>query len=107
MLPRFRGILTAMSVVDQIAVDAEQERIQAEQLVSAIPLIPEVQRIDVELYTDNTGDPSFQLVFHIRPKVRMDQKFIRKFNQFAGLVQTSILHSDLRRFPYTRLKRAA
>ena len=85
-----------------------QEMQEAERLVATVPLIPEVSAINVELYTDNTGDPSFQLIFHIRPDVATESsEFIRRFLDFAAVVQTKILHSNLRRFPYTKLEQAA
>jgi hypothetical protein len=83
------------------------DKAEAERLIATVPLIPEVQRIDVELYTDNTGDPAFQLLFRVRADVVVDKDFIKKFNDFAGIVQTKILHSDLHRFPYSRLKQEA
>ena len=86
---------------------AQQDKLQAEELVAAVPLMDEVQRIDVELYTDNTGDPAFQLLFYVKPDVEIDRQFIRRFNEYAGTVQTRILHSDINRFPHARLKRAA
>ncbi|HEY1994135.1 MAG TPA: hypothetical protein VGG81_07010 [Edaphobacter sp.] len=89
-------------------VDNEQlDKATAEQLISTIPLIPEVESIDVQLYTDHDGDPSFQLIFHVRREVQVDKAFIRRYVDFTGLVQTKILHSDLNRFPYTRLEQAA
>jgi hypothetical protein len=92
-----------MNTIDK----AEQDKSQAQQIIAAIPLIPEVQGIDVELYTDNTGDPAFQLIFLVRPNVEVGEEFIKRFNGFAREVQTKILHSDLQRFPYTRIKQVA
>ncbi len=85
----------------------QQDREKAEQIIAAIPRMPEISKIDVELYTDHTGDPSFQLVFHVRSGVAVDKEFITRFNRYTATVQTGILHSDLNRFPYTRLKQAA
>ena len=86
---------------DQIA------KAKGEQLISAIPLIPEVEAIGVEPYLDHTGDRALQLTFHLRRGVAVDDAFFEKFHPFKALVQTRILHSDLERFPYTRLEKAA
>jgi hypothetical protein len=83
------------------------DKAKAEELISEVELIPEVKSIDVELYTDHTGDPSFQLVFGLREDVLVDSVFMKRFLQFERQVQTKILHSDLNRFPYTKLKRTA
>jgi len=90
------------------AIDSEQlDKAKAEELISTVPLIPEVESIDVELYTDNTGDPSFQLIFHVRQGVSVDREFMPRFLKFSAAVQTKILHSDINRFPYTRIVKAA
>jgi len=83
------------------------EKEKARQIVAEVPLIPEVQSIDVELYTDNTGDPALQLIFRIKPEVEVDGTFIKRFNTFAATVQTRILHSDIPRFPYARIRQVA
>jgi hypothetical protein len=83
------------------------DKAKAEELIATIPLIPEVERIEVELDNDHAGDPSFQLLFHVRREIDVDKTFIRRYIDFAGLVQTRILHSDLSRFPYTRMEQAA
>jgi hypothetical protein len=89
-------------------IDNEQlAKAKAEELISTIPLMPEVEAIDVELYTDNTGDPSFQLLFHVRKGVTVDREFMPRFLKFSAAVQTKILHSDINRFPYTRIVQAA
>jgi hypothetical protein len=90
------------------AIDNEQlDKAKAEELISTVPLIPEVESIDVELYEDHTGDPSFQLIFHVRPEVKIDDAFMDRFLEFSAIVQTKILHSDLNRFPYKRIEQAA
>ncbi len=89
-------------------VDTSQlDKAKAEELIAAIPLMPELESIDVELYTDNTGDPAFRLIFRVRRDVKIDEIFIDRFIQFSAIVQTRILHSNLNRFPYTRLEQAA
>jgi hypothetical protein len=87
--------------------NGQLDKAKAEELISTIPLIPEVERIEVELYTDHDGDPAFQLIFHVRREVEVDKAFIRRYIDFSGVFETKILHSDLNRFPYTRLEQAA
>jgi len=84
-----------------------QAQEKAEQIVASIPLLPEVDGVDVKPYTDNTGDDALQLVFRLRPGILVDQEFIKRFNEYSGRVQTAILHSGVNRFPYTRLKEVA
>jgi hypothetical protein len=90
------------------AIDNEQlDKAKAEELISTIPLMPEVESIDVELYQDHSGDPSFQLVFHVKRTVQLDDAFMDRFLDFSATVQTKILHSDLNRFPYKRIEQTA
>ncbi len=90
------------------ALDNEQlDKAKAEELISTIPLIPEVESIDVELYTDHTGDAAFRLIFNVRKDVKVDREFMRHFLKFSFIVETAILHSGIDRFPYTRIKQAA
>lgn len=84
-----------------------EDKAAAEKLVASVPLMPEIDSVDVELYTDHTGDPSFQLIFHLKPGVDPTNEFLDRFLDYKEIVQTKILHSDLGRFPYTRLKEAA
>lgn len=91
-----------------VATDNEQvDKAKAEELISTIPLMPEVKSIDVELYTDHTGDPAFRLIFLVRGDVKIDSSFMDRFLRFSAIVQTAILHSGLNRFPYTRIVQAA
>jgi hypothetical protein len=90
------------------AIDNSQlDKAEAEKIVASVSLIPEVERIDVNLYTDHTGDPAFQLVFRLRRDVQVDDSFMRRFIDFSSGIQRRILDSDLNRFPYTRLEQAA
>jgi len=83
------------------------DKAKAEEIISKVELIPEVASIDVELYTDHTGDPAFELTFWLRKDVASDPEFSLRLLEFSRKVQFKILHSDLNRFPYTKLKRAA
>ena len=86
---------------DQVA------KARAEELISDIALMPGITGIRVEPYTDNTGDPSLQITFWFDENIKLDDSFMDRFLEFSGKIQTRILHSDLNRFPYTRLERAA
>ena len=90
-----------------MAGEEQNDVLEARRLIATVPLIPEVEKIDVELYTDNTGDPALELLFRVKTGVEVDRAFIRRFNEFAGRVQTVILHSQITRFPYARLRQAA
>lgn len=83
------------------------DKAKAEEIISKIELIPEVQSIDVEVYTDHTGDPSFQVVFNLRKGLKHDQAFHERLADFSQQVQIKILHSDLNRFPYPKIRSAA
>jgi hypothetical protein len=85
----------------------QAEKTLAEQFVAETPKMPGVERITVELGNDQTGDPAMWLVFHLQPGVVVSSDWARRFNEYAAVIQTKILHSGLRRFPYTRLEPAA
>lgn len=87
--------------------DAQLDKAKAEELIRSIPRMPEVESVSVELYTDHTGDPAFQLVFRVRRDVQVDREFIGRFLEYSAKLQTQILHSELGRFPYTRIEQAA
>ena len=93
-----------MTVEDQ---KAQEDIAEAERLIADVPLIPELEYTRVELYTDHTGDPSFQIVLRIRSGVDPDPEFIKRLVDFIKSIQIRILHSNLQRFPYTRVEEAA
>jgi hypothetical protein len=84
---------------------AEKEK--AEQFIAETPLMDGIENVRVELGEDHTGDPAMWLVFRLRPDLNFDQEMARRFNEYAAVIQTKILHSGLTRFPYTRLEQAA
>ena len=84
---------------------AEKEK--AEQFIAETPLMDGIENVRVELGEDHTGDPAMWLVFRLRPDLNFDQEMARRFNEYAAVIQTKILHSGLTRFPYARLEQAA
>ncbi len=84
---------------------AEKEK--AEQFIAETPLMDGIENVRVELGEDQTGDPAMWLVFRLRHDLKFDQEMARRFNEYAAVIQTKILHSGLTRFPYTRLEQAA
>jgi hypothetical protein len=84
---------------------AEKEK--AEQFIAETPLMDGIENVRVELGEDQTGDPAMWLVFRLRPDLNFDREMARRFNEYAAVIQTKILHSGLTRFPYTRLEQAA
>jgi hypothetical protein len=80
------------------------EKEKAEQFIAETPLMEGIENVRVELGEDQTGDPAMWLVFRLRPDVKFDQEMARRFNEYAAVIQTKILHSGLTRFPYTRLE---
>jgi hypothetical protein len=84
---------------------AEKEK--AEQFIAETPLMDGIENVRVELGEDQTGDPAMWLVFRLRSDLKFDQEMARRFNEYAAVIQTKILHSGLTRFPYTRLEQAA
>jgi len=85
----------------------ELEKAKAEQFIAETPRMPGVEDVRVELGEDHTGDPAMWLVFRLAPDLKFDRVSAREFNEYAGVIQTKILHSGLIRFPYTRVERAA
>lgn len=83
------------------------EKQQAQQLISSMKLMSELQEVNVETGSDWTGDPALYLTFRMKHDVNIDTELIKRFNMFAGEVQTKLLHSGIRRFPYTLLEQAA
>jgi hypothetical protein len=55
--------------------EEQKEISEAKRLIATVPLIAEVEAIEVELYTDNTGDPAFELLFRIKSDVEVDRPF--------------------------------
>jgi hypothetical protein len=84
---------------------AEKEK--AEQFIAETPLMEGIENVRVELGEDQTGDPAMWLVFRLRPDLKFDEEMARRFNEYAAVIQTKILHGGLTRFPYTRLEQAA
>ena len=84
---------------------AEKEK--AEQFIAETPLMDGIENVRVELGEDQTGDPAMWLVFRLRRDLKFDREMAQRFNEYAAVIQTKILHSGLTRFPYTRLEQAA
>jgi hypothetical protein len=83
------------------------EKAKAEQFVAETPLMDGIESIRVELGEDQTGDPAMWLVFRLQSDLKFDRETVRRFNDYAAIIQTKILHSGLKRFPYTRVERVA
>ncbi len=85
----------------------QAERQRAEQFIAETPRINGVDSVRVELGEDSTGHPAMWLVFHLERNLNVDYDWARRFNEYAAVIQTKILHNDPKRFPYTRLEHAA
>jgi hypothetical protein len=89
-------------------VDSGQlDKVKAEQLIAETPLMDGVEEVRVELGEDWTGDPAMWLIFRLRKDIEFDSRMVRKFNEYAAIIQTKILESDISRFPFKRLERVA
>jgi hypothetical protein len=84
--------------------EARIEKAKAEQLIAESPIIDVVENYRVELGEDQTGDPAMWLVFRLKPGTNFDTVTADRFIDYAGAIQTKIIHSGLKRFPYTRLE---
>lgn len=88
-----------------VAEDQDQlEKHRVEQFIAESPSMAGLDRISVEFGDDQSGDPALWLVFHLAPKGVVDKHWARRSNEYAATIQTSILHSEIKRFPYTRLE---
>jgi hypothetical protein len=83
---------------------AQIEKAKAEQFIAETPMMEEVEDANVELGEDHSGDPAMWLVFRLRSDAKFDLDMAGRFNDYAAIIQTKILHAGLRRFPYTRLE---
>lgn len=80
------------------------EKQKAEQFLAETPLMDGIENVRVELGEDQTGDPAMWLIFRLRPGLNFDMETAKRFNEYAAIIQTKILHEGLKRFPYTRLE---
>ena len=80
------------------------EKAKAEQFIAETPMMEGIESTRVELGEDHTGDPVMWLVFRLRPDLNFDMEMARRFNEYAAIIQTKILHGGLKRFPHTRLE---
>jgi hypothetical protein len=93
-----------MSVAEE---QGQLEKEKAELIIADTPLMDGLERIQVELGDDHTGDPAMWLVFLMNPDVKPDDNWYDRFNEFSHQLGMRIIHSGLTRFPYTRLRPAA
>ena len=93
-----------MTLVDE---QGEREKEIVEQLLSSTPPFVGVDRVDVELGDDHTGDPSLWLVFRLHPELQSDVPWVEAFTTYSTDLTLKILKTGLTRFPYTRIERAA
>ena len=87
--------------------EAQLEKAQAEQIISDTPLFEGVQSITVELGYDHDSDPAMWLIFHLDRGVDLTDDWHRRFGEFKQSLSMRIIHSGLKRFPYSRLRNAA
>lgn len=92
-----------------VASEVQDQLVKAtvEQFLAEAPPLTGIEAARVELGEDYSGYPAMWLVFRLTPGFTVDQEWARRFNQYAAVIQTRILHGDLGRFPYTRFERAA
>ena len=77
---------------------------KAEEFIHETPRMDGIEDVRVELGEDHTGDPAMWLVFRLRHGLNFDMEMAKRFNEYAAIIQTKILHSGITRFPYTRLE---
>jgi len=85
----------------------EDEKKIAEQIIATTAPFPGVRTVLVELGEDHSGDPSMSLIFKVEDGVVIDEGWIQQFNAYATALTLKLIHSGLKRFPYTRLESAA
>lgn len=93
-----------------MAVTEEQgqlEKQRAEQIIAETPPMDGIESISVELGEDFGGDPAMWLVFHMKRDVEANDEWLTRLNEYSQKLGLKIIHSGLKRFPYTRLRRAA
>ena len=85
----------------------ELELRKAEEFIAETPKLDGIESIRVNLDEDWSGDPAMYLIFSVRRDFNADREWIKRFVDYAGIIQTKILHGGLTRFPYARLEDAA
>ena len=84
-----------------------QELSEAEHFVAETPAIEGVEGVRVEFGEDWAGYPSMWVIFKLRRDLDANDGWMDRFLQYSHGIQTKILHSGMKRFPYRRLERAA
>lgn len=83
------------------------EKAKAEQIIADTPLMDGIESISVELGEDHTGDPAMWLVFHLHRDLVADTQWHERFYEYSRQLDRSIIDDGLKRFLYSRLRRAA
>ena len=93
-----------MTIAEQ---QGEHERMKAEEAIAAAVPPGEIQSVRVELGEEHSGDPSLWVIFRIHPEAATDLSWIKKYSAYSTKLTLKLIDSGLKRFPYTRLERAA
>ena len=86
------------------APDKESRRIY--NVIKGHVLPPGVQKLEVELGEDSTGQPAVWIWFLIQPSFDPTKDWLARINDFARKVKTAIFDAGVERVPYVRLRAA-
>jgi hypothetical protein len=80
---------------------------KAEEILKAIPLIPEVERLSVKVGPDSYGESALWLQIHVRADVSGTPDQIKRLTDFGREVQSKIFDNGVTLYPYTSLEQPA
>jgi hypothetical protein len=87
--------------------EALLEKASAEKIIADTPLFEGVDSISVEIGNDYDGDPAMWLNFHLTANLEPSKDWFTRFVEYDNKLGLRIVHSGLKRFPYSRLRTAA
>jgi hypothetical protein len=80
---------------------------KAQEVLDAIPLIPEVEKLSVKVGPDSYGESALWLQIHVRADISGTPDQIERLTEFGREVQAKIFDKGITLFPYTSMEQAA
>lgn len=80
---------------------------KAQEILKSLSLPPEITEVRAELGQDSSGSEALWIVIRIAAGAVKQRSDIKKITDFAGKIQTKLIHSGIGGFPYLKLEEAA
>ena len=84
----------------------KSDKERADELIAALQLPPQIEKISTDIGTDSSGDDALFIHLHIAKDSIKQKDMIRTLADFSERVQVLLLGNGITRFPYVYVDEA-